>query len=290
MDLSIVLVNWNTRDLLRDCLTSLRAALAASPFRAEVIVVDNASSDLSAVMVEAEFPEFRLIANRENRNYAAGNNQGIAAADGRYLLLLNPDTVVPVGGLDDLVEYLRTHPRVGAVSPALVYPDGRIQDSVRGFPTPLAILGELTGLARIYPDGPLGAYRPRTLPADVPSSVDQPMASAFLVRRAALDEVGTFDERFPLFFNDVDLCYRLKEIGWEIHYDPRVRVIHVGGASTRQVRPQAILASHEGLALYYELHYRDRLAWPTYAVIVIIIHITGWLRAGLAWLAPRSEC
>jgi GT2 family glycosyltransferase len=115
---------------------------------------------------------------------------------------------------------------------------------------------------------------------DRPTAVDQPMASAFLIRRAALEEVGTFDERFPLFFNDVDLCYRLKAAGWEIQYDPRVQVVHVGGASTRQVRPQAILASHAGLALFYALHYRDRLAWPTYAAIVIIIHGTGWLRTG----------
>ena len=225
MDLSIILVNWNTRDLLRACLFSLQDALAVSPLRAEVIVVDNASSDRSAAMVAAEFPKVRLIANHENRNYAAGNNQGIAAADGRYLLLLNPDTEVPARALDALVAYLREHPRVGAVSPALVYPDGRLQDSVRGFPTPLAILGELTGLAQLFPEGPLGAYRPRSLPEDAPSPVDQPMASAFLIRRSSLDEVGSFDERFPLFFNDVDLCVRLKEAGWEIHYDPRVRVV-----------------------------------------------------------------
>jgi GT2 family glycosyltransferase len=287
VDLSLILVNWNTRDLLRQCLTSVREALAVSSLRAEVIVVDNASNDLSAVMVEAEFPEFRLVANHENRNYAAGNNQGIAAAEGTFLLLLNPDTEVPIGGLDALVAYLRENPRVGAVSPALVYRDGQVQDSVRGFPTPLAILGEMTGLARLYPEGPLGAYRPRALPMDRPTAVDQPMASAFMIRRSALEEVGTFDERFPLFFNDVDLCYRLKAAGWEIQYDPRVQVVHVGGASTRQVRPQAILASHAGLALFYALHYRDRLAWPTYAAIVIIIHGTGWLRAGLAWLRTK---
>jgi GT2 family glycosyltransferase len=282
LDLSVVIVNWNTRDLLRACLHSLRAALVASPLSAEILVVDNASADGSAALVAAEFPEARLFANRENRNYAGGNNQGIAAATGDYLLLLNPDTEVPVGAPDALVALLRENPRVGAVSPALVYPDGRLQSSVRGFPTPHALLGEVTGLARLLPRTAWASYRPDDLPLDRPSSVDQPMASAFLVRKAALDPIGAFDEQFPLFFNDVDLCFRLKQAGWEIWYDPRVRVVHVGGASTRQVRPEAIRRSHEGLRRYYQKHYRGKLPAPVYAAIIALIGLGGSLRIALA--------
>jgi len=284
VDLSVVIVNWNTCDLLRRCLESLREALAGSALLAEVIVIDNASTDGSAAMVAREFPEFRLLANGENRNYAAGNNQGLELAGGEFVLLLNPDTEVPAGGLESLVSFLRERPRAGAVAPALVHPDGTLQDSVRGFPSPRALVGEMSGLARLFPASGWAAYRARSLPEDRPSQVDQPMASAFLVRRAALAETGPFDEQFPLFFNDVDLCYRLKEAGWEIWYDPSVRVVHVGGASTRQVRPEAMRRSHEGLRRFYARHYRGRLFWPVYTFLVIIIQLTGWLRASLASL------
>lgn len=287
MDLSFIVVNWNTGDLLRACLGSLRSALAASALEAEVIVVDNASTDGSAAMVAEAFPEVTLIANRENRNYAAGNNQGIEVARGEFVLLLNPDTEVPAGAPDALVQVLRETPRAGAVSPALVYPDGRVQRSVRGFPTPAALTGELTGLAALFPHSGWAGYRVGRLPEDRITSVDQPMASAFLVRREVLEQVGPFDEQFPLFFNDVDLCYRIKQAGWEILYDPRVRVVHVGGASTRQVRAQAILASHEGLRRFYAKHYRGRIFWPAYAAIVISILLAGRLRAALATLRSR---
>lgn len=287
MDLSVIIVNWNTRDLLRACLASLRTALAHSPLSAEVLVVDNASSDGSAAMVAAEFPEAVLFANRENLNYAGGNNQGIAASTGEYLLLLNPDTEVPAGAPDALIELLRSQPKTGAVAPALVYPDGRIQPSVRGFPTPQALFGELSGLGRLVPRSAWGAYRVAELPSDQPSTVDQPMASAFLVRKAALDQIGAFDEQFPLFFNDVDLCFRLKQAGWEILYDPRVRVVHVGGASTRQVRPEAIRRSHDGLRRYYEKHYRGKLPAPVYAAIIALIGLGGSLRVAVARLRNR---
>lgn len=287
MDLSVIIVNWNTRDLLRACLASLRTALAASPLTAEILVVDNASSDGSATMVTAEFPEARLFANRENLNYAGGNNQGLAAAAGDYLLLLNPDTEVPAGAPDALIELLRTHPDAGAAAPALVYPDGRLQSSIRGFPTPRALFGELSGLGRLLPRSAWAAYRAEGLPDDRPSSVDQPMASAFLVRKEALDQTGPFDPQFPLFFNDVDLCFRLKQAGWEILYDPRVRVVHVGGASTRQVRPEAIRRSHEGLRRYYEKHYRGRLPAPLYAAILALIGLGGTLRVAAARLRSR---
>jgi GT2 family glycosyltransferase len=284
VDLSVVIVNWNTRDLLRSCLGSLRAALDGSPLRSEVIVVDNASADGSAAMVAAEFPEVRVIANTENRNYAAGNNQGLRQAAGKFVLILNPDTELPAGAPDALVGFLRQDPRAGAVAPALVYPDGRLQESVRGFPTPRALIGELIGLARLLPKSRWGGYRASRLPEDRPAPVDQPMTSALLLRREALEQVGPFDEQFPLFFNDVDLCYRLKRAGWEIFYDPRVRIIHIGGASTRQVRPEAILLSHEGLRRFYAKHYRERLPVPAYWTIQAAITLTGRLRAFLARL------
>jgi N-acetylglucosaminyl-diphospho-decaprenol L-rhamnosyltransferase len=290
VDLSVVIVNWNTRDLLRACLGSLRTALEALGPAAEVIVVDNASADGSAAMVAADFPEVRLLANAENHNYAAGSNQALALAAGSAVLLLNPDTQVPAGAVEALLADLREHPDWGAVAPALVFPGGGIQASVRGFPTPLALAGELTGLARLFPASRWAAYRARSLPLDGPSLVDQPMASAFLVRRAVLEQVGGFDEAFPLFFNDVDLCYRIRRAGWAIAYDPRARITHVGGAATAQVRPEAVRRSHAGLEAFYAKHYREAMSPLGYAVAVGAIRAAGWARAGLARLrrAPRA--
>lgn len=278
MDISLVIVNWNTREALRRCLASPGVAAGNH----EIIVVDNASADGSAAMVREEFPHVRLIANETNRNYAAASNQALALASGQAILLLNPDTELPADAPSLLSGFLAENDGATAVAPMLVSPDGTPQRSLRGFPTPLAIFGELTGLARLFPHGSLGGYRPRDLPEE-PTLVDQPMASCLLVRATALREIGGFDERFPLFFNDVDLCYRLQASGGEIWFDPSVRVRHLGGASTQQVRPAAILASHRGLRDFYRKHYRQRLG-PLLILAEALIWKAGWLRAGWAWL------
>jgi GT2 family glycosyltransferase len=149
---------------------------------------------------------------------------------------------------------------------------------VRGFPAPPALFGDLTGLGRLFPQSRWGAYRRPPLNDDQPVLVDQPMTSCLLLRRAALAAVGNFDEQFPLFFNDVDLCYRLRAAGWEIWYDPRIRVLHHGGASTRQVRPAAIWQSHRGLLRFYRKHYRARIGPIGYAAASTAIMAAGVAR------------
>lgn len=279
-------MSWRTRALLSACLLSLRAALGdrLAAGAAEVIVVDNASGDGSAERVRDRFPEVRLIENRENEGYAAGNNQGIAAARGRNVMLLNPDTEVARAAVERLEACLAEHPRAGAAAPMLVHPDGRPQPSLRGFPTPLALLGAVTGLAQLAPAGsPLAAYQPRALPVS-PAVVDQPMASCLLLRGEALRAAGGFDEAFPIFFNDVDLCWRLRQAGWEIWFIPEARVVHHGGASTRQVRRAMLWESHRGLHRYYQKHYRGRLAAPVYGLIVSAIYAGGVARSAGLWL------
>jgi GT2 family glycosyltransferase len=274
VDLSVVIVSWRTRELLAACLRSLREALAdrLAAGEAELIVVDNASADGTATMVREQFPEACLIENRENRGYAAGNNQGIAAAQGQNVMLLNPDTEVPREAIAHLEACLQSHPQAGAAAPMLVHPDGRPQASLRGFPTPLALLGAVTGLGRLAPEGSaLAAYRPRSLPRS-PTPVEQPMASCLLLRGAALRAVGGFDDTFPIFFNDVDLCWRLREAGWEIWFVPEARIVHHGGASTRQVRLAMVWESHRGLHRFYRKHYRGRLPAPLYGLIVAAIY------------------
>jgi GT2 family glycosyltransferase len=281
VDLSVVIVNWRTRELLIACLQSLHAAMGdrVAAGDAEVIVVDNASGDGSAEAVRERFPAVRLIANEDNRGYAGGNNEGIAAASGETIMLLNPDTEVPREAVARLEACLRERPRAGAAAPMLVYPHGCPQASLRGFPTPLALFGAVTGLARLAPaTSPLAAYQPRGLPA-VAAVVDQPMTSCLLLRGEALREVGIFDEAFPIFFNDVDLCWRLRQAGWEIWFDPEARVVHHGGASTRQVRMAMIWASHRGLHRYYRKHYRGRLVAPLYGLAVAAIYVGAVARS-----------
>ncbi len=248
-----------------------------------MVVVDNASGDGTAEMVEQEFPGVRLIANESNLGFAAGNNQAIEATRAPFVLLLNPDTEVQEGALAALLQVFE-EARVGAAAPQLVLPDGRVQRSCRGFPEPVPVLAEAVGLARLFPRGRLGAYRMRGWDHDTRREVDQPMASTLAVRRAALAEVGLFDEDFPLYFNDVDLCYRLKQAGWKIVFEPKARVLHHHGHSTRQVRARAVLESHRGLIRFYRKHYRGRVFPLWYWAVTAGAWLTMWPRAALAKL------
>ena len=258
--LSICIVSWNTRELLDACLVSIRTI--PDEVTREVIVVDNASGDGTAEMVRADHPEVTLIANADNRGYAAGNNQAIEVARGEMILLLNPDIVVLEGALDTLVRFLEDHAEAAAVAPRLVLPDGSVQASCRSFPTPDVVLYEALGLSRLFPRSRrFGKYRMTWWDYDDERPVDQPMASAFLVRRSVLEEIGLMDEQFPIFFNDVDLCERIWDAGGEVWYTPHASMVHVGGASTGQVRRRMLIESHRSFVRFYRKHYRVKIAW-----------------------------
>ncbi len=277
MTLSVLIVNWNTRDMLRACLQSLRRYPPSEPM--EVWVLDNASRDGSAQMVQQEFPQVHLIASDCNLGYAAGNNRLIRQAQGEYLLLLNPDTEVTEGALDTAVRHMQAHPEVGALGAKLIHPDGRVQRSVRSFPEPQAVLWEYLGLAKLFPRSRrFGAYRMTWFTYDQIAEVDQPMGTFLMLSRRAVEDVGLMDEQFPIFFNEVDWCYRAKRRGWKIVFHPEVVIIHHGGASTRQVRPQMIWESHRSLQKFYQKHYRQRLAKPIYWWIMASISLNAWLR------------
>lgn len=287
MTLSICIVNWNTRDLLRACLRSIETYPPDEPY--EVIVVDNASTDGSAETVCREFPQVILLANSENRGYAGGNNQAMERARGEFILLLNPDTEMHPDTLRNAIQYLRTHPEVGAIGAKQVFPDGRVQPSLRGFPTPMSLFYELTGLAKLFPNSRrFGAYRMSWFHYDQEIEADQPMGTFLMVRRAVLEQVGLMDEQFPLFFNDVDWCYRIKRAGWSIRFVPSVVITHHGGASTRQVRLHAIRESHRGLEAYYRKHYAH-LSPVVLGVLVGLIRLGGWLRVGWAHWRYRAR-
>ena len=270
--LSILIVNWNTREMLRSCLQSL----LDHPYDGgqEVIVVDNASSDGSAEMVRNDFPGTILVASETNTGYAEGNNLAFERAGGEYQLTLNPDAEVREGTLNTAIRKLEENPTYGVLGAKQIGPDGEIQDSIRGFPTATGIFGELTGLSRAR--GKLGHYRQRDFDYKKEQPADQPMGTFLLFRRQALESIGDpkrpFDaENFPIFFNEVDLLYRLKKAGWPTLYSPEVEVLHHGGASTKQVRKSMIWESHNSLMRYFRKHHRSPFLW--------LMNIAVWLGA-----------
>jgi GT2 family glycosyltransferase len=278
---SVCIVNWNTRDFLRECLRSVQET--AAELGPEVVVVDNASRDGSAEMVKREFPEVVLIANPQNVGYARGNNQALEATTGDYRLLLNPDIVVREGAIAELVACMDRHPRAAAAAPRLVNPDGSLQHSCRSFPDPDVIAYESLALSRLFPRSPrFGKYRMTWWGYDEERTVDQPMASALLLRSVALEDVGTFDESFPIFFNDVDLCRRLWDSGWEVWFTPAATMVHHGGAGTRQVRREMVAQSHRSLLRYYAKHYRGRVSPLAYHGARALIRLAAPFRTLLA--------
>lgn len=279
-------VAWRTRDLLRACLRSV----VGQPEVAKVTVVDNASGDGTVEMVRGEFPSVHLIANAENVGFAAGNNQAIRAGSAPFVLLLNPDTEMRGGALGALLAVLGEDDRIAAVAAQLVLPNGSVQRSCRSFPEPAAVLFDALRLSKLFPEREaLGRYRMTHWDHMSRRDCDQPMASALALRRGALEEVGLFDEEFPLYFNDVDLCYRLRRAGWRIVFEPKAKVLHHHGRSTWQVRPGAILESHRSLVRFYRKHYRGRIGWLGYWAVIALAWVTMYPRAGFAWIFRRSQ-
>lgn len=244
-DLSIVLVNWNTRALLRDCLASVQAN--SENITLEFIVVDNHSTDDSIAMIQRDFPNVKLICNESNFGFARANNQGFQASTGQYVLFLNSDILVPANSLSALVDFMDSHPKIGACSPRLARADGSTQPfAFGGDPT----LGYLLrrGIAYLFLHRSLHDWE-----------VDQPLVdwvsgACLLARRAAFESVGGFDENFFMYFEDNDLCYRLRQAGWKIFYNPKVTITHLGGASLAQSKTRTHYYD-ASLRYYYRKHY-----------------------------------
>lgn len=236
MDLSIIIVSWNVRDLLRRCLHSVFTSDAA-PLQLEVIVVDNASADGSTAMVASEFPQVRLIANAHNRGFPGANNQGLAVSSGRYVMLLNPDTEVLADALAAMVAYLDAHPQVGALGPQLLNPDGSVQSSRRRFPTFWTAVFESTWLQSWAPPGVLKHYYVLDRRDDEISEVDWVTGACLVVRREVIEQVGGLDESFFMYSEELDWCRRMKAAGWRVVYFPGAQVIHYEGKSSEQAVP-----------------------------------------------------
>ena len=278
--LSILIVNWNTKGLLRTCLQSLNQFPASQPF--EVIVVDNASTDGSAQMVSTEFPFVKLVASNVNTGYAKGNNLGFAEAKGDWILTLNPDTEFVDHSLDIAIEQLSKAARAGCLGVKQVGIDGIIQKSVRGFPTIFGIFGDISGLGKRF-GGVFDSYRLSRFDYEQEQSAPQPMGTFLLFRRAALEAIGPaskpFDENFPIFFNEVDLLYRLKVAGWGCIYTPKAQIRHHGGESTKLVRKNMIWESHRSLVRYLWKHSGTGLSLVGLPFVSVLIFAAAFVRA-----------
>jgi GT2 family glycosyltransferase len=264
MDLSIVILNYNTREHLRACLDSLVAegstSLSGGPVATEVLVVDNASCDGSADMVAAAYPWVGLIRSPRNGGFAYGNNQALAQARGSAVLLLNPDTGMPRGGIRALLERLAAHPEAGVIGPKLLRPNGTMHLACRrSFPTPSIAFYRFSGLSRLFPRSPrFGRYNLTFIDPDQAIEVESVCGACMLVRRDVLQRVGLLDERFFMYGEDLDWCLRTRLAGWTVRYEPDIVVQHQHGAASRQRALRTTYHFFRAMDLFYRKHYVDR--------------------------------
>lgn len=253
MKLSIIVVSWNVREDLVRCIRSIKENRPMSEF--EIIVVDNASTDGSADMIRKGFPEVTMITNKENLGHAAANKQGIEKSRGEYLFFLNSDTIVHPNSLDILIKFLDENKNVGACGPKLLNDDGTTQSSIRRFPSFRAVLYRNTVFRFLH------VFRSeynrglmKDFDYDKEMDVDQVTGAALMVKRSVIKQVGGMDERFFIYYEDVDLCYRVKQAGWRIVFTPEAVITHLGGRSTCQIPVTGRIMMLRGLLTFFRKH------------------------------------
>jgi GT2 family glycosyltransferase len=274
-DVSVILVSWNTRELLLACLAALPAALGN--LAAEIWVVDNGSTDGSVAAVHDLVPGARVIENAGNPGFAAANNQAIVASSGRYALLLNSDTVPEPGAIDALVRFAEQHARAGIVGAMLLNPDRSFQASYAGFPTLWSETLSVTGMGvrlfgRWYPNA--GLQR-----SQVARCVDYVQGACMLVRRAAIADAGLMDEHYFMYSEEPDWCLRMRRAGWQTWYTPDARIVHHGGQSTRQARRAMVQALYRSKVRFFRLHRSRAAALALQAIFVAALRIKHTLSA-----------
>lgn len=279
--LSIIIVNWNTRELLAECLNSVSDEIATlHPAGVETLVVDNASYDGSVQMVRERFPWVQLIENQDNVGFARANNQAIPRSQGRHLLLLNPDTEVKPGALKTLVHFMEDHPQVGGAGARLLNPDGTLQVSCYPAPTLFREFWHLFHLDVLWP---YSCYRMADWDLEKPRQADVIQGACLILRREALGQVGLLDEGYFMYSEEVDLCHRLRGGGWPLYWVPQAQVVHHGGQSTQQMAAEMFLQLYQGKIRYFRKHY----GWPAalaYKLILLVATLARLLICPLAWL------
>ncbi|HYF65051.1 MAG TPA: glycosyltransferase family 2 protein [Herpetosiphonaceae bacterium] len=292
--LAIVILNYNSADVLRPCLESLRGQTFAG--RVDVWVVDNASADDSVAMVRRDFPEVSLIAAERNDGFSAGNNlalRRILASDDppEAVLILNPDTVVPPDGLAGLARSLDERPAAGVIGPKLVLEDGSLDMACRrSFPSAEVALYRMTGLSRLFPRSRrFGRYNLTYLDPDQITEVDSVVGAAMLVRTGVIREVGMFDETFFMYGEDLDWCFRIKSYGWQVWYDPRVTILHYKRVSSTRRAVPSIRAFYEAMRIFHRKHYESSTVAPLNWLIYLGITLKEWQALARNRLRPTRS-
>lgn len=288
IDLSIIILSFNVKELLRDCLNSLKKV---KNIVFETLVIDNGGNDDSAEMVKKEFPAVELLVSKINRGFAGGNNLARGGAAGRYLLFLNPDTIVPEGTLETMVKFMDEHPKCGAATCRVELTDGKLDDAChRGFPTPINAFSQFfLPLGRLFPKVKLfNGYSLSYLPLKEAHQIDSCSGAFMMVRRKAAETSGWWDEDYWWYGEDLDWCYRLKEKGWEIWFVSQVKIIHYKGASgglakgrwnpatDKQTKIKATNARFEVMKIFYDKHYQDKYPRWTRYLVLAGVEIKKW--------------
>ena len=254
-DVSVIIVSYNVRDYLHQALVSLNKSL--KKYSSEIIVVDNASDDGSVDMVRKRFPKVKLIENKENVGFARANNSALKIANGKYLFLINPDTLVQEDTVKVLYDFMEAHPDAGMVGCKILNPDGTLQlPCRRSFPTPWVAFTKIFGLSSLFPESKIfGKYNITYKSPDETYPVDAISGSCMFLRRAVYEQVGGLDEDFYLYGEDLDWCYRIKKGEWQIYYVHSTQIIHYKGESTKRSNIDELSAFYEAMRIYVEKHY-----------------------------------
>ncbi|MBZ0296644.1 MAG: glycosyltransferase family 2 protein [Anaerolineae bacterium] len=254
LDVSIIIVNWNAQDLLAKCMRCVQDTVHEASY--EIIVIDNASTDGSQVMVKQDFPDVVLIENKDNVGFAGANNQGMKIAQGRYVLLLNSDAFVEAKTIDAMVAFMDAHPEAGMGACKLLYEDRSLQPSCYGFPTLKSEFYVALQLDKLFPKSPeFGQFLMTFWDFNDVRAVDVVMGAFMLVRREALDAVGMMDDSYFMYSEEVDWCYRFQKAGWKTLYNPAVQTVHLWGGSSKRVRVEMFLQMHRSKIEFFRKNY-----------------------------------
>jgi GT2 family glycosyltransferase len=288
MDVSIIVVNWNTKSLLRDCLASVYEQSRGVDF--EIIVVDNASTDGSKEMIRNDFPKVVLIENNKNSGFAAANNQGINVAKGRYVLLLNSDTIVLDDCIANIVSFADTQPRAGVVGCRVLNSDRTLQPTCFMFPSVLNLFLSSSYLYKLFPKNRFfGRERMTWWNANDVREVDIIKGCFMLIRREAIEQVGRMDENFFMYAEETDWCYRFRKSGWKVMFAPVGEIIHYGGQSTTQIPVAMIVQLRLSILKFIKKHY----SWPSHVIARFLVasfftvRLPVWL--AMAFLRPVAR-
>jgi len=285
-DISVIIVNWNTKELLRSCVSSVQADVEGI---AEIIVVDNGSSDGSQDMIHVEYPEVVLIENKKNLGFAKANNVGIKKMTRRYACLVNSDVIVLPGCMNVLAEYMNANSGVGVVGPRVLWPNMTIQDSCRKYPTLWNNLCESIRLNKIFPHSNLfSSEHMMYFKHDRLIEVDGLVGCCMMIRKIALDEVGLFDESFFIYSEETDLCKRMSESGWKIIFNPKAQIIHYGRGSSSKEPLTFALEQQKSKMKYWKKH-NSKLSVIIYKSLLVARHIIRLIYGHILLLKRPSD-